>query len=84
MQILINISEETYNLCKDKELISDKEYKTELWEAVANGTPLPKGHGDLVDIDELIKYMKDTRTYDIPFALAHIKPIIEVDRSEEE
>lgn len=30
-----------------------------LWQAVKNGTPLPKGHGRLIDADAFIKTMKD-------------------------
>ena len=53
-------------------------------EAILNGTPLPKGHGRIADIDKVLEEMKTTRTYDIPFALERVKPIIEADRSEEE
>ena len=47
MQIVINIPEGTYELVRH----GNKSYTTELelMNAVANGTPLPKGHGDLVD-----------------------------------
>jgi hypothetical protein len=50
--------------------------------AVFHGTPLPKGHGRIADIDKVLEEMKATRTYDIPFALERVKPIIEADRSE--
>lgn len=49
-------------------------------EAIKNGIPLPKGHGRIADIDKVLEEMKVTRTYDIPFALERVKPIIEADR----
>ena len=51
MQIVIDISEELY-----KNVIEHTKrgyMGSDVWIAVANGTPLPKGHGDLIDRDEL-------------------------------
>ena len=48
-----------------------------------NGTPLPKGHGRIADIDKVLEEMKITRTYDIPFVLGRVKPIIEADTESE-
>lgn len=48
--------------------------------AIMNGTPLPKGHGRIVDIDKVLEEMRITKTYDIPFALERMKPIIEADK----
>ena len=55
MQIVINISEEDFERCKKKfqmriDIMGD---------AIANGTPLPKGHGRLIDADALLKDVKD-------------------------
>ena len=51
MQIVIDIDEETYKKCKWK---NNGAVGLEWWErAIANGTPLPKGHGRLIDADEL-------------------------------
>lgn len=57
MQIVINLSDSVYNAIKNKyiSLVNPKEgtlIKT-LWDAVENGTPLPKGHGDLKDISNI-------------------------------
>jgi hypothetical protein len=52
--------------------------------AIFDGTPLPKGHGRIADIDKVLEEMKATRTYDIPFALERVKPIIEADKAESE
>ena len=48
--------------------------------AIMNGTHLPKGHGRIVDIDKVLEEMRITKTYDIPFALERMKPIIEADK----
>jgi hypothetical protein len=47
MQIVIDIPEETYEYWKNH----SHEYV--LAEAIKNGTPLPKGHGKLIDKDAL-------------------------------
>jgi hypothetical protein len=50
MQIVIDIDEERYNQikrCADNYLVSGLEL------AVKNGTPLPKGHGDLIDANSI-------------------------------
>ncbi len=57
MQIVINISEEIYKRIlpyKDLPIVSNlaNDYP-ELIHAVANGTPLPKRHGRLIDADKL-------------------------------
>lgn len=62
MQIMINIDDRVYGLLKyfEKGLgLNDKKdnndnVKTALMRAVINGTPLPKGHGTLIDSDKLI------------------------------
>lgn len=46
MKILIDIEQELYN-----EIMSRKYSKTRLEKAVANGAPLPKHHGRLIDAD---------------------------------
>lgn len=48
-KIVIEIDDDLYN-----EILSRKYSKTRLEKAVANGTLLPKGHGDLIDRNELL------------------------------
>lgn len=53
MKIVINISEELYMATKNG---LDA---CEVWDlrlAVVNGTALPKGHGDLIDRNDLLEY----------------------------
>ena len=52
----------------------------ERW-VLKNGTPLPKGHGDLVDFDRLCKEYWDGNYMEIhKDDLSNIKPIIEADK----
>lgn len=90
MQIVIDIGDKVYGLLKyfEKSLgLNDKkddndDVKTALIRAVINGIPLPKGHGRLVDIsDVLIKLMQ---FYDgdktIGQCLDEVNTIIEADK----
>jgi len=54
IELVIKIDDETY-----KQAINRTEFDTlslgiKLIEAVQNGTPLPKGHGDLIDVNRKI------------------------------
>lgn len=66
MQIVIDISEEEYEECKMQvEMIKQEGFlieslNTALKIHVANGTPLPKGHGILIDASEKVTI----QTYD--------------------
>ena len=51
MQIVIDIPDKKYQWIKDNPLT----YNSEYCEAIRNGTPLPKGHGRLIDAIEADK-----------------------------
>ena len=53
MQIVIDISEETYEHAKDLAKGAFAEGYEVIY-AIAHGTPLPKGHGRLIDADKLL------------------------------
>ena len=53
MELVVKIPEEAYKLLKNDEGV-DWLGAEHILNAVANGTPLPKGHGDLIDADALI------------------------------
>ena len=53
MQIVIELNEELYDYMKSLP------YNTILEMIVLNGTPLPKGHGRLIDADSLIKAIEE-------------------------
>lgn len=50
--------------------------------AIRKGTPLPKGHGDLIDRKELLKQPMDTANYPSNYVKI-APPIIEASESEE-
>lgn len=55
MKLIIDISDEYYrNVCKRAEYFGKRSIALASHEkAIANGTPLPKGHGKLVDISKI-------------------------------
>lgn len=54
MQIVIEIDEEKYIYVKEQ---VEKGIDNPLKVIIANGRPLPKGHGRLIDADEILKAM---------------------------
>lgn len=64
MQIVIDIPDEIY-----KKYMDDRVRVTDVLHAVRHGTPLPKGHGDLVDRDaiEVLRIENIKREYDKGF-----------------
>ena len=59
MELVINISEEDYNLMKFKNAFSWTSVRERIRKAIANGTPLPKGHGKLKDVNEIFEMFDD-------------------------
>ncbi len=55
MQIVIDINEHLYKAIKTLGLVVEDRDAVAVSEAIKNGTPLviPKGHGDLVDVNNL-------------------------------
>ena len=65
MQIVIDIDEAVYKECmpyKDTPIISNlANCNSEIIHAIANGIPLPKGHGRLIDADALVSEIKNLK-----------------------
>lgn len=79
MQIVIEIDEEYYDYIKEHQYPE----ASIIFCAIKNGTPLPKGHGDLVDFDKLCEEYWDGNYLEIHCdELASIQPIIEADKGE--
>jgi hypothetical protein len=53
MQIVIDIPESVIEHIKDGSFGARIEDRATLIDAVMNGTPLPKGHGCLIDVDDI-------------------------------
>ena len=82
MQIVIDISEETYKAtCNGCMLPPDVE---NVVNGIKNGIPIPKGHGDLIDKSEaiisLFDYYSGKKT--VGQCIDEVQPIIESDKSE--
>lgn len=77
MQIVIKIPDNKYKWIKDNPLTYDNEY----CEAIRKGTPLPKGHGKIGDLDRLYNvFEKNVVSADAFKELFNLAPtIIEAD-----
>jgi len=60
IELVIKISEETYNDIQSHDWKNGGRWYSEEWKAIHNGTPLPKGHGRLSDVDWLLNKMSTT------------------------
>lgn len=54
MKIVIDIPEDLYEVVKENGIPSYKEERNVLADAIADGIPLPKGHGDLKDVGKFV------------------------------
>ena len=87
MQIVIKINDDYYNLIKRD---ADKgDYLNVLERAVINGTPLPKGHGRLIDADAYLIKERPRGIDEVIWKVCHIyksiteaPTIIETDKEE--
>ena len=83
MQIVIEIDEENYE--KNK---YGRCPVAVMRKSIRNGTPLPKGHGRLIDADELKKHKyHDSNRFENAVAVAQIDwsdTIIEADKEEQD
>ncbi len=59
MQIVINIPDKQYNDIIEYYNSFPAEWKKWGLQVIKNGTPLPKGHGRIGDLDKLIRNMKE-------------------------
>lgn len=91
MKLIIDIPEEEYNECKNRfNMIYQEGYlnynlNTSLVMYIANGTPLPKEHGRLIDADALFDEvsswgMNDYEPSDFTDEIDRTKTIIEADK----
>ena len=83
MEIVIDIDSYVLEHCKRH---VKEHYANNIEEAIANGTPLPKGHGRLIDADYLREDFKASKKIsfaermDISCIVDHVPTIIEADR----
>lgn len=87
MQIVIDIPDEIYNKMRRGEALYPADANVVIF-AIETGTPLPKGHGRILDEKDIL----DTETndggwydlVDMPEYIAGVKAIIEADKVESE
>lgn len=83
MQTIIDITDDIYaELTKTGENEINLGILLALREAVRQGTPLPKGHGRLIDADSMWNAYHDL-DYDFYEALDSVDTIIEADKEQE-
>ena len=75
MQIVIDIPEKYYKEIKNIHF-SDRNYEQDL---ILNGTPLPKGHGRLIDADAVLEDPFGNTYKDLDIA----ETIVEADKEEQ-
>lgn len=89
IELVIKIPEEMYEWVNDVNRFFDDYGISDFIDLVKNGTPLPKGHGDLIDVSTLltvtdIKSDGSEFTY-VPYSEIEDAPtIIETDKAESE
>lgn len=89
MQVVIDIDDEIYERLRNSEVMvsglrSGKTFLSKVCMAVANGVPLPKGHGDLIDSSNLLcinDYDGENERIYVPYyEIENSKPIIKADK----
>lgn len=58
MKLIIDIPKYIADMCKECGRVIDADTE-KVGKAIKNGTPLPKGHGRLIDADAFISVLKD-------------------------
>ena len=82
MQVVIDIPEEEY-----RKVLDGRASVSIMRNTIKNGTPLPKGHGRLIDMKKLQKFVSDYTEHDaVQLILAdredYLPTIIEADKEE--
>lgn len=74
MHIAIDISEDDY-----RKVIDGRESVVMMRDAIRNGIVIPKGHGDLIDANELYKDFEDRGMSYEGELIKYAKPVIKAD-----
>jgi hypothetical protein len=84
MQIVIDIPEGNYKAICETKNVWEREPKQIIYLAIANGTPLPKGHGRILDEKDILDTENNDGGWydlvDMPEYIAGVKAIIEADK----
>lgn len=69
MKIVIDINEKIIQQAKHYHDLPYDDYVVRVAEAIANGTPLPKGHGRLIDADSVNNIVRPIESSDCEWAV---------------
>ena len=77
MKIVIDIPDEDYNvILANADFYKEQHWGVaEVWDAIVNGTSLPKGHGRLIDADTYRKDMINSREFNF-FKILDMQPTV--------
>ena len=81
IEIVIDMPEEKYKWIKENNPKADK---NSIIGAIIYGTPLPKGHGRLIDTDEIHYCHVDGTDYALKEEILSVPTIIEADKESKE
>lgn len=83
-EIIIRLEDELYEQCKNTELTEENEgFDFHIIKSVANGTVLPKGHGDLIERERLQEvFRRNVIGYAFKQLFDMAPTIIEADKGE--
>ncbi len=79
MKLIIDVDDNLYTRLFDNGVDNYDDVAADMARAIRKGTVLPKGHGRLIDADEL---MRDYGNSDIEILLENMDSIIEADTEE--
>ncbi len=81
IELVIKIPEELYDIIINPQKLETMYHAGKICEAVRNGTPLPKGHGRLIDADAL---QEDCLWWETDLEVSKAPTIIEADKGDSE
>lgn len=85
IELVIKMDEDTYkDIKKGKVYSSMRDVPQESVLAIANGIPLPKGHGDLIDRKMLMDNGYQMEPVEMWYGIKYADTIIEADKGVEE
>ena len=73
IELVIKVPEDLYEAYKGRPPMLGDVGMDMIAQAISNGTPLPKGHGRIADMDEAIKCIKDVEGEDAIWAISLIE-----------
>lgn len=84
IDLVIKIPEEVMEYIKNNGCLAVS-YLDEVAKAIKNGTPLPKGHENIYDENDIKKEIENPyQCQTVLYGLKLVKPIIEADKAESE